>query len=244
MDYLFYQPDISGGADALLGEEAKHCAKVLRKKAGDEILITDGLGYFYTARLVDAQAGCCRFSVIGKQYFPPPLPQIILAVSPLKHPDRYEWMVEKCTEAGATAFIPTIFSRSQKKQIKADRITKITISAMKQSLRAWLPQLHAPVTFSELTNRFPHSKRLICSASGLPPSHWLNEVQHTPEILVTVGPEGDFTEEELQTAKNEGFLPVSLGPNRLRTETAAFAATILLSAFLHQKLTGSLSGSY
>lgn len=241
MDYLFYQPDISNGVYTLMDEEVKHCTKVLRKKAGDEIMITDGEGCFYTARLTDTRTG--RFTIISKQILPPPSPGVTVAVSPLKHPDRFEWMIEKCTEAGATAFIPVIFSRTQKSQVKTERLLRIAISAMKQSLRAWLPKIHAPVSFSEIIEKFSHRKRLICSASGLSPSNWVSEVQSANEILVMVGPEGDFTEEEVQVAKNAGFLQVSLGPGRLRTETAAFAATMLISAFSHQKLSGSCAGS-
>lgn len=235
MDFLFYQPDITKGGNALSGEEAKHCAKVLRKKAGDEITITDGAGYFYTARLITSSSESCRFEVIRKSYIHAPSPRIIVAVSPLKHPDRFEWMIEKCTEAGASAFVPVICARSQKTRIKNERLTKITISAIKQSLRPWLPQIHSPVKFPELIKNNPQSKRLICTASGPPPAQWLNEVQDCPEITVMVGPEGDFTEIELQEAQHEGFLPVSLGPHRLRTETAAFAATLLIAAFSTHK---------
>lgn len=231
MDYLFYQPELLHGADTLSTEEAIHCVKVLRKKAGELITLTDGAGSFYTARLISASPSGCRFEVIEQTSLQKPKPDITIAVSPVKHADRFEWLIEKCTEAGAGTFIPILCERTQKSNIRIDRLKKISISAMKQSLRPWLPEIREPMQFDEILNQFPHSARLICTADGIAPVQWIKETQNTMKVVFVIGPEGDFTDEELQRARHAGFLSVNLGPNRLRTETAAVAATAIAAAF-------------
>jgi 16S rRNA (uracil1498-N3)-methyltransferase len=233
VEYLFYQPDIVNGNNYLPPEEAWHCARVLRKKAGEKIILTDGKGFFYEGVLTEAKPSSCAFRVESRQPAPPRPVQITLGVSTVKNPDRFEWMVEKCTECGVSKIVPVICAGSIDKKIRPDRLLKIAISAMKQSLQAWLPVLHPPLPFQAFIAEQNSDTRLICTASGLPPQRWISDTSSTGSVTVLIGPEGDFSNEEMELARRAGFTSVSLGPNRLRTETAAVAACVLITAFAH-----------
>lgn len=230
MDYLFYQPDTATGDHALNEDEAAHCARVLRKKPGDLIYITDGKGNLFTARLTQVSLSACRFEVIARNTAPQACPFITVAVSPVKHPDRFEWLIEKCTEAGAHRIVPILCQRTQKSQLRTARLQRVAISAMKQSLRPCLPEIAEPIHFNDWINSAEEGGRYICTATGQEPPEWIGKIAKATKITLVIGPEGDFSEEELEFAASRGFEPISLGPHRLRTETAAVAATLFVSA--------------
>lgn len=231
MDYLFYQPDAATGDHVLDRDEAVHCARVLRKKTGDLIYLTDGKGNLFTARLTLVSLSACRFEIVARNTAPQTYPFITVAVSPVKHPDRFEWLIEKCTEAGAHRIVPLLCQRTQKSQLRTTRLQRVAISAMKQSLRPYLPEIAEPIDFKEWINRTKEGMRYICTAAGMEPSGWIGQIAKATKLTVVIGPEGDFSEEELKIATSRGFEPISLGPYRLRTETAAIAATLFVSAF-------------
>ncbi len=222
--HFFYTPDISS-SNELPENEAQHCIRVLRLKEGDTIKLTDGRGFFYNAIITLESPRHCMVDVI--ETLAQPLHwknRIEIAVAPTKNMDRMEWFAEKATEAGINkvSFLNCRFS--ERKDLKASRIEKILISAMKQSMQATLPSIQEITDFKKfITQDFPGQKLI---AHCYPGQKSLLCQTYLPgeDVLILIGPEGDFSEEEVQEAIKEGFLPVSLGENRLRTETAALYA--------------------
>ncbi|MCR4664143.1 MAG: 16S rRNA (uracil(1498)-N(3))-methyltransferase [Paludibacteraceae bacterium] len=226
--YLFYTPDIEH-SHCLGEEESGHCVRVLRYSAGDEILLTDGRGTTYTARITTAHPKHCEFEILKaeKQQKNHPF-HLHIAVAPTKNAERVEWMVEKCTEIGADEFTLLNCRYSERKQMRTDRLEKIILSAAKQSLTCFLPKINEMTGFEpflrDITGQKFSGQKFIahCYESD---KHLLRDsIEQGRDVLVLIGPEGDFSEQEVQLALNAGFLPVSLGNSRLRTETAAVVA--------------------
>lgn len=221
---IFYTPDILTSSE-LPTEEAQHCIKVLRKKEGDEILLADGKGNFYDADIIQANPKHCIVNII-KSVSPKKNWNFNLqiAFAPTKNMDRVEWFAEKATEIGIDHFSPILCQYSERKEIKLQRIEKILISAMKQSQKALLPQLDEMQSFSQLIKQEFEGQKFIahCYPQEKP---ILKEVyKKGMNALILIGPEGDFSEKEVEEAIRSGFQPISLGESRLRTETAALAA--------------------
>lgn len=221
---IFFTPDILSNPE-LPFEEAQHCIKVLRKKEGDEIFLADGKGNFYDAVIVQANPKHCIVNLLNT------IPQtkswnfnLQIAFAPTKNMDRIEWFVEKATEIGIDRFSPILCQHSERKEIKLQRIEKILVSAMKQSQKALLPQLDEMLPFSRfIKQNFEGAKYVAHCYPGQKPL--LKEVYKKEEnALILIGPEGDFSEKEVEEALQQGFQPISLGESRLRTETAALAA--------------------
>jgi 16S rRNA (uracil1498-N3)-methyltransferase len=223
---MFYCPEIANAQQIILNPvESKHCLKVLRKRTGDFIEVTDGKGMIYHCILIDENLSGCMLTIVkrdtGKDVKPYSLH---IAVSPLKNPSRFEWFLEKATETGITEITPLICQRTEKQHIKPERFQNLLISAMKQSGRTLLPRLNQPVGFRELINNSAETGKYIAWC-GKEPKPLLKEVlMQKKNTLILIGPEGDFTEDEVRSATQAGFSPVSLGEARLRTETAALAA--------------------
>ena len=221
---LFYAPDIAVQPQ-LPEQDAQHCLKVLRMKAGDIIHLTDGKGFFYKAAITEAHPKHCKLDIletIPKQ--PEWTGQISIAIAPTKNMDRTEWFIEKATEIGINRIIFLNCRFSERKEIKLERINKILISAMKQSLKAHLPELQAMTDFNKFIAQPFEGQKFI--AHCYPEEKFLLSKIYQPNenTLILIGPEGDFSEEEIELAINQGFTPVSLGESRLRTETAALTA--------------------
>lgn len=221
---LFYVPDIANRPQ-LPEAEAQHCLKVLRMQIGDVVHVTDGKGNFYKAALLESHPKHCRLDVLETiPQAPAWKGQITMALAPTKSMERMEWFAEKATEMGidVIAFLNCRFS--ERKEIKTERISKIVISAMKQSLKAWLPKLQEMTGFQKFIAQSFEGQKFIahCHAGSKP---LLSKTYRPGEnALILIGPEGDFSEEEVELAVKQGFIPVSLGESRLRTETAALAA--------------------
>ncbi len=230
MEQLFYQPDLLNGTQYLNEEESRHCIKVLRKKTGEHISLTDGQGSFYEAVILDANPKKCLFRVESVTKETPRHFTIHLAVSPTKNADRMEWMLEKCVELGLDEFTPLHCHNTERKVLKTDRLEKIAISAMKQSRRARIPAIH-PLT--DLANFISQSVRpdekFIAYVDPANPIHLLHAAKPKGTYLMLIGPEGDFTPHELELALEQGYKKVSLGHSRLRTETAGLAACHILN---------------
>lgn len=217
----FYSPDID--RDPILPEsDSQHCIKVLRMREGDEVVVVDGKGWSYTCRIIDAHPKHAMLEIVERKALPLPWKQqVTIAVAPTKNMDRMEWLVEKLVEIGINRFIPIRCRYSERKEIKEERLKKIAVSAMKQSLKAVLPEIMPISPFSEIV-RFDASQKLIAYCDATIPRLLLEEVyEPNKDVLMLIGPEGDFSEEEIHQALSVGFKPVSLGENRLRTETAA-----------------------
>lgn len=228
--HVFYTPDIQTHPE-LPEEEAQHCIRVLRLNAGDEITLTDGKGNFYRAEITAATNKRCLVKVI--ETIPQdPLWQghLHIAMAPTKNMDRNEWFAEKATEVGIDELTFLNCRFSERRVIKTERIEKILISAIKQSLKARLPKLNEMVDFDKfIAQDFSGQKFIAHCYDGDKPL--LKEVVRPGEdSLVLIGPEGDFSEEEVAKAISNGFKPISLGKSRLRTETAALVATVIINA--------------
>jgi len=230
MENLFYQPNISNGSLFLDEDESRHCAKVLRKRPGDLIQVTDGNGVFYSVKLVAVDSHRCTFSVQSKVFNPKPNFHIHLAISPTKNADRMEWMTEKCVELGVDAITFIQCQNTERKVFKLDRIERIALSAVKQSQRSWMPVLN-PLT--SLTDFIQHqnetTEKFIAYVDPANPGHLIHTATPHQNYVILIGPEGDFTNDELILAETSGFKKVSLGKSRLRTETAGVAACHILT---------------
>lgn len=224
---LFYQPKIDEGVLYLDAEESRHAIKVLRMGKGDELHITDGKGFFYTALITQDDSKKCGFEIVEKKQIQKKKYQIHIAIAPTKNADRMEWFVEKATEIGVDQISFVLCQNSERKTINLERIEKIAISAMKQSGQAWLPQLSAIIPFKEILKQVG-SQKFIAFVDEQNPDHLKSIAKPNGSYLILVGPEGDFREEELSSAIQQGFKKVSLGSNRLRTETAGLTACQIL----------------
>jgi 16S rRNA (uracil1498-N3)-methyltransferase len=228
---LFYTPDLDPEFFTLNEEETRHITKVLRLKEGDRIFLTDGMGNLCEAVILNVQPGKClvQCGPVKHEYDRRPF-QIHIAISPTKSSDRFEWFLEKATEIGIDEITPLILAHSERTRINHERNQKILISALKQSLKAYLPKLNSPVKFSDFISKKYNSTCYIAYCETGEEEELQKVYKKGSDALILVGPEGDFSPEEVSLAKNQGYYPISLGKSRLRTETAGVVAchTIML----------------
>jgi len=206
--------------------ESSHIVKVLRKKTGDTLHITNGLGTLFIAEIILDDARHCEVKIIDKKHFPAANFYTHIAIAPTKMNDRLEWFVEKAVEIGVQEISPIICDNSERKILKTERIQKIAIAAMKQSLQYHLPKINPPISFKEFVQA-SHANTHLFIAHCEDDSNKINlfdSVSAKQNNLVLIGPEGDFSPQEINMALSRNFQAVSLGDNRLRTETAALAA--------------------
>lgn len=223
---LFYNPDISEKSNTFSfpKDESRHIIKVLRKKTGDALHITNGKGYLFTAEITIADQKNCVVNIINSEFKKPTDYQLHLAVAPTKMNDRYEWFLEKATEIGITSITPIYCDHSERKKVKTDRFEKILQSAMKQSLHLYLPSLNEPISFKDYINQDFSGNLFIAHCEETDKKSLKNEIKPNIETTILIGPEGDFSVNEIETAIKNKFIPVTLGNTRLRTETAAIVA--------------------
>lgn len=222
--YLFYTPDIAQSL-CLSEEESQHCVRVLRYGKGDEILLTDGCGYTYRAVITNPHPKHCEFEVLSKQLQQPSHNfHLHIAIAPTKNIERMEWMVEKCTEIGVDEITPLLCRFSERKQIRQDRLEKIILSAAKQSLTPYLPKLNELTDFQSFVRSVDEQTRFIAHCYEADKRELKTEIRKGQSCVVLIGPEGDFSQQEIDEAMKAGFVPVSLGRSRLRTETAGVVA--------------------
>jgi 16S rRNA (uracil1498-N3)-methyltransferase len=223
--HTFYAPDLSGGATHTLPEdESKHAVRVLRLGPGQAVELLDGRGGRYTAAVADANPKRCQLrithhaTVVPRAYF------THVAVAPTKNLDRMEWFVEKAVEVGVERLTFLRCARSERRELKLDRLEKIAISALKQSGQAWLPQLDEMTDFTAFVAELAPATTFIAHLEAGERTALAQVAGAGPGCCVLIGPEGDFTPEEIKLALGRGIRPVTLGASRLRTETAALAA--------------------
>ncbi|MFO7723144.1 MAG: RsmE family RNA methyltransferase [Bacteroidales bacterium] len=205
--------------------ESRHCLKVLRKRPGDTLEVTDGKGMIYQCRLLDENLSGCHLTIEkGEQGKDVRENTLHIAVSPLKNPSRFEWFLEKATETGIGEITPLICHRTEKQHFKPERFQNLLISAMKQSGRSLLPRLNQPVKFRDIITDTTEAGKYIAWCGTDPKPLLKDLIRKGESALILIGPEGDFTAEEVEQATGRGFFAVSLGDARLRTETAALAA--------------------
>lgn len=223
---LFYNPDITDSTEqfSFSKEESKHITKVLRKKEGDILHITNGNGWLFTAEISIANIKNCIATIVEKELQPNRKYELHLAVAPTKMNDRYEWFLEKATEIGIDSITPILCDHSERKFIKHERFEKILQSAMKQSLNCYLPKLNNVIKFSDFIKQDLKGQLFIAHCEETDRKSLKKEIQPNQEITILIGPEGDFSVKEIETAIQNKFIPVTLGTTRLRTETAAIVA--------------------
>lgn len=220
----------STGTIVLDEENSRHAVQVLRMTAGSRLRLTDGRGLLLTGEISEAHKKHCTIRVLSAEQVLAPARKITLAISPLKNPSRLEWFLEKATELGVVEIVLLRCARTEKDKVRTDRLQAICISALLQSQQAWLPRLEEPVAFPDyilscrqpvrlIAHCEPGEKAAITRLPGFPFS----------EAVLLIGPEGDFTPDEIRLALEHGFQPVSLGATRLRTETAGVAGAVLLT---------------
>jgi 16S rRNA (uracil1498-N3)-methyltransferase len=223
---LFYNPSLTETAASFVfdKEESKHIIKVLRKKEGDVLHVTNGLGFLFTTEITVASDNKCTIKINAVEKQESPKFKLHLAVAPTKMNERYEWFLEKATEIGIQEITPIICEHSERKVIKTDRFQKILESAMKQSLHYYLPKLNEPISFKEFLKKEYSGQQFIAHCEETDKKSLKNKLKANEDVIILIGPEGDFSVNEIQMALDRNFIPVSLGATRLRTETAAIVA--------------------
>lgn len=232
---LFYNPNILESTTQFTfdKEESKHIVKVLRKNIGDTLHITNGNGWLFTAEIKIPDIKKCSVNIVSKALQPKRHYNLHLAVAPTKMNDRYEWFLEKATEIGIDSITPIICDHSERKVIKAERFEKILQSAMKQSLQCYLPKLNEAISFKNFIKKDFNGDLFIAHCEETDRKSLKTQLQVKKSITILIGPEGDFSVKEIQTALANNFIPVTLGDTRLRTETAAIVACHSV-AFINQ----------
>ena len=219
--FVFYCTEIQGNTITLTGDDARHCAKVLRKRPGDSILLTDGCGTLAKASLTHVSPTDCVAEVLERNTIPPRRIALHLAVAPTKNADRMEWLVEKAVELGVERITFIICDHSERRKIDLDRMHRIAIAALKQSQTAWLPELQMVDFRDFVTQNQTIPQRYVAWCDDLNTVQFADDTWAEGEILLLIGPEGDFSTEEINTCRSLGYKEVKLGSRRLRTETAA-----------------------
>ncbi len=228
---FFYKADLDvSSIDVVLDEAtSKHMVQVLRMQNGEHLQLTNGKGDLFTAEIADNNRKRCAVKIVEKFNIQHSTFNITIAISPIKNNTRFEWFLEKATEIGVTEMIPLICSRTEKTAFKFDRMTSILVSAMLQSQQCWLPVLHEPAKFNEVVKSSAQQQKFIahCMDDAKRSLVDLNNESLSSKIIL-IGPEGDFTKDEIELALQNHYCAVSLGETRLRTETAGIVAASLL----------------
>lgn len=233
---FFYKNNIDVTSNVVVLDEdtSKHIVQVLRMQNGEQLQLTDGKGNLFTCDITDNNRKRCTVKIIQTINDQRPTTNVTIAISLVKNSSRFEWFLEKATEIGITEIIPLICTRTEKQNFRYERMNGILISAMLQSQQTWLPVLQEPIKFNEAVNKATQALKFIAHCEDES-----NKMQLTSKLLnssnsklIFIGPEGDFTKEEIDLALKNNFTPVTLGETRLRTETAGMVAAVLLKNIL------------
>lgn len=223
---LFYNSSINENSTSFIfdKEESKHIIKVLRKKDGDILFVTNGLGYLFKTAITLASDSKCNVSILSFEKMASSLHPLHLVVAPTKMNDRYEWFLEKATEIGIQEITPIICDRSERKVINKERFEKIILTAMKQCNASYLPKLNEAISFKDFIKQEFDGILLIAHCEETDKKSLKSVLEKNTKTTILIGPEGDFSEKEIEAALANNFIPVTLGNTRLRTETAAVVA--------------------
>ncbi|WP_133272562.1 16S rRNA (uracil(1498)-N(3))-methyltransferase [Hymenobacter radiodurans] len=227
MPHTFYAPNLAAATYLLPEDESKHAIRVLRLSLGDAVDLVDGVGGIFQAEVADANPKRCLLRVTSEQRVPRRAYAVHLAVAPTKNLDRMEWLVEKATEIGLDRLTFLRCARSERRELKLDRLEKIAVSALKQSGQAWLPQLDELTDYSAFISALEPATSFIAHLAEGERIALSQVAARGANCCILIGPEGDFTPTEIQAALARGLQPVTLGESRLRTETAALVAVMI-----------------
>lgn len=224
--HIFFAPDLNGKYYSLDEKESRHCIKVLRMKKGTVVQLIDGKGFFYEGIIKEPDSRRCIIEISSKSIDPAKRNYSIhIAISPLKNMERFEWFIEKSVEIGLDEITPVICERTEKRGIKSERVKGLIISAMKQSLKTKLTLLHDPVTFDEFIDSVSGESLMIAHChNDIDRKSIKDAYKKGEDTVILIGPEGDFTNDEISLALRNGYKSVHLGKSRLRSETAGVAA--------------------
>ena len=225
---LFYVSSLQKGTLTLDEDTSRHVVQVLRMEAGAVLALTNGLGARATARITDAHRKRCAVHVEDIRQEARHAPGMAIGISLTKNNARLEWFLEKATEMGIAAIIPLLCARTEKEKFRKERLQQILASAMLQSQQSFMPELHEPTPFEEVVHVDGYAQRFIAHCLPYERISLRGAAKEGQSALVLIGPEGDFTPEEITAAIEKGFVPVTLGDTRLRTETAGMVAAALL----------------
>ena len=233
LQFFFSQHIAQAESELVLSEEtSKHIMQVLRMKKGGQLRLTDGKGNLFTVEITNDNRKKCAVTIIEKSEIQNQKSAIIIAISPVKNTSRFEWFLEKATEIGVTAIVPLLCERTEKQHLKWDRMQGILVSAMLQSQQAWLPVLHEPIKLTKYLsdlNATPFLHKMIAHCEEEHNKQSLYKLAGTTAAqIILIGPEGDFTKQEIEFALQNGCVAVTLGNTRLRTETAGIVAATLM----------------
>jgi 16S rRNA (uracil1498-N3)-methyltransferase len=223
---IFYVPDINGSKCVMDENESRHCIRVLRMTRGDGLNIVDGDGSLYEGIISDPSPSGCGVTITSvTRNFEKRGYRLSIAISPIKSQERFEWFVEKSVEIGVDEITPVICRNTEKSGLKRERLNNIIISAMKQSIKAFKPVLNDPMTFREFADSDPAGIKMIAHCNPVYERYKIDRIYtREKDAVILIGPEGDFSKEELEYAFNKGFKSIHFGSSRLRTETAGIAA--------------------
>lgn len=223
---LFFHPEleVTDTYITLSDEETRHCYKALRLVEGDNVLLTNGRGLKATGRLCTAAGKKAEIEIIESSLMPASTGTLCMAVAPTKNHDRYEWFVEKATEMGLQQLVPLICRHSERRNVQEARVQRVMVAALKQSQEYFLPELKEATDFETFIKQDFSGKKLIAWCGDDPKPHMKDAIKQGDSACILIGPEGDFSEQEVALAVAQGYIPISLGKKRLRTETAALAA--------------------
>ncbi|MDR0754303.1 MAG: 16S rRNA (uracil(1498)-N(3))-methyltransferase [Prevotellaceae bacterium] len=223
--HVFYSPDINGIRYCLNETESKHCRSVLRLNTDDLIYLIDGCGNFYTAKIADLSAKKCIVDIIDvKNNYEKRNYRLHIAIAPTKSIDRFEWFLEKATEIGVDEITPIVCEHSERKALKTERLQKVIIAAAKQSIKAFLPKINEIMSFKNMAEQKFEGKKLMAHCGENDKVSLKKIIKPHENALIFIGPEGDFSKNEIRFALQNNFIEISLGNSRLRTETAAVHA--------------------
>ena len=221
---LFYCPSIGEGETFLSPEESRHCAKSLRMHAGETIHLTDGKGSLYQGELTELNPKKCSFRIRSKSEVKRPGYYLHIAISPTKNTDRIEWFIEKSVEIGIDKISFIQAEHSERKTVNIERVRKKAVSAMKQSIRAYLPEINPLEKLSSVIENSMEDEKIVAHLEGNETKHLFDLSSPSKSYLILIGPEGGFSDREISLARQHGFLIAKLGDYRLRTETAGIVA--------------------
>jgi 16S rRNA (uracil1498-N3)-methyltransferase len=229
--HLFYKPGIHLNNIKLDEHESHHCINVLRMRINDEVFVINGQGVFYKTRISKADSKNCSLEITETiENFDKRNYNLHIAIAPTKSPERFEWFLEKAVEIGVDQVTPLLCQHSHRNRLRKERLEKIIVSAVKQSFKARVPILNDPQDFTEFI-KIQCDSKFIAICSDQYTKHLLEHTMKGDDILILIGPEGDFSEVEIENAINSGFLPVSLGRSRLRTETAGVSVAQMIADY-------------
>ncbi|RDY57758.1 16S rRNA (uracil(1498)-N(3))-methyltransferase [Flagellimonas nanhaiensis] len=228
---LFYNPSLDNSYKQFFfpPEESKHITRVLRKKEGDVVHITNGRGYLYEAEILIADQKKCKAQIVNEHKTVPKRYRLHLVVAPTKMNDRYEWFLEKATEIGVDEITPILCDHSERKTVKLERMERIVQAAMKQSLRTFMPKINPMISYQQFLEQENKGLKFIAHCAKGEKMELKRRVAADKDVTILIGPEGDFSKSEIDLASKNRYVPIALGKHRLRTETAAIVACTIVA---------------